>query len=196
MRNGYVYTDESGATVYLMESTKDYFKKEYTTEEGTTEEYYIHEDLDGSGYMYDPYKRELYYCADTYTFDTEGRLIQIADQNENTLQIIYTGDRITSIVDGAGRSFALDWSASGTLSSITGPDGDTKVQYQYAGNNLIGVTRQDGSYIKLEYTENKLASVSSYILESRSSYTYRVEYTYDNAGRIFKVTEKGEGNIT
>lgn len=196
VRNGYVYTDESGATVYLMESTKDYFKKEYTTEEGTTEEYYIHEDLDGSGYMYDPYKRELYYCADTYTFDTEGRLIQIADQNENTLQIIYTGDRITSIVDGAGRSFALDWSASGTLSSITGPDGDTKVQYQYAGNNLIGVTRQDGSYIKLEYTENKLASVSSYILESRSSYTYRVEYTYDNAGRIFKVTEKGEGNIT
>ena len=196
VRNGYVYTDESGAAVYLMESTKDYFKREYTTEDGTTEEYYIHEDLDGSGYMYDPYKRELYYCADTYTFDTAGRLIQIADQNENTLQIIYTGDRITSIVDGAGRSFALDWGASGTLSSITGPDGDTKVQYQYTGNNLTGVTAPDGSHTKLEYTENKLTSVSLYDSTAATAYTYRVEYTYDNAGRIRKVTEKGEGNIT
>ncbi len=196
VRNGYVYTDESGAAVYLMESTKDYFKKEYTTEEGTTEEYYMYEDLTDSGYMYDPYKRELYYCADTYTFDTEGRLIQIADQNENTLQMIYTGDRITSIVDGAGRSFTLDWDASGKLSSITGPDGDTKVQYQYTGSNLTGVTAPDGSHTKLEYTENKLTGVSLYDSAAASAYIYRVEYAYDPLGRIRKVTEKGEGNIT
>lgn len=191
--NGYVFVDEAGTAVCLMESTKEYFKKTYTTEDGTKEEYYLCEDLTDSGYLYDPYKRELYYCADTFTFDAAGRLIAIEDQNENRMQIIYTADRMTSIVDGADRVFALDWSAQSTLTSITGPDGK-KVQYLYTGDNLTGVIGRDGSYTKLEYTDNMLSAVSCYDTKTALNYSNRVEYTYGDGGRVSSVMEKGEGN--
>ncbi|MCI8611578.1 MAG: RHS repeat-associated core domain-containing protein [Clostridiales bacterium] len=193
-RSGYVFMDESGAGIYLVESTKEYFKKTYTTLLGTKKEYYLCEDLAESGYMYDPHKRELYYCADTYTFDTAGRLVSIEDQNKNKLQIVYTADRITSIIDGADRVFALDWAASGTLTSITGPDGK-KVQYQYTGDNLTGVIARDGAYTKLEYTDNMLTAVSSYDTQTASAYTDRIEYAYDNAGRVGSISEKGKENL-
>ncbi len=50
-RSGYVFMDESGAGIHLVESTKEYFKKTYTTLLGTKKEYYLCEDLEESGYM-------------------------------------------------------------------------------------------------------------------------------------------------
>lgn len=100
-RSGYVYTDESGAQVYMIESTKFYFRRETPEEEGG-EEYYLYEDLDDSGYLYDPKKREIYHCADTYIFDTDGRLVAMLDQNDNTMQIVSHTERGESAISVHG----------------------------------------------------------------------------------------------
>ncbi len=191
-RNGYVYTDESGAQMYLIESTKFYFKREPAAEE-CGETYYLYEDLDDSGYLYDPVKREIYHCAETYIFDAAGRLVTIRDQNDNTIQMVYTAGKLTSIMDGAGRVFELDWGSSGALTSITAPDGN-QVQYQYTGDNLTSVIARDGTITKLDYTANRLTAVSMYD-GVHSWYKYKIVYTYDSSGRIQKVQEVGQGDI-
>lgn len=191
-RNGYVYTDELGAQVYLIESTKFYFKREPAVEE-CGETYYLYEDLDDLGYLYDPVKQEIYHCAETYIFDTAGRLTAIRDQNDNTVQMVYTAGKLTSIIDGAGRIFELDWGALGTLTSITTPDGK-KVQYQYTRDNLTSIIARDGTITKLDYIADRLTAVSMYD-GTHSWYKYKVVYTYDNAGRIQKVQEVGQGDV-
>ncbi len=194
-RSGYVYTDEAGAQIYLLESTEEYFKKNYVTEAGATEEYYLYEDLNDLGYLYDPHKRELYHCADTYSFDEAGRLTEIRDQNDNTVQIVYTGGKLTSIVDGAGRTFELNYNSGGMLTSITAPDASV-VSYTYTGENLTGITARDESHTVLGYTNNLLTSATLYQSKEDTAYEYRVEYVYDSAGRVQQIKELGTGGVS
>lgn len=155
-RSGYVYTDESGAQVYMIESTKFYFRRETPEKEGG-EEYYLYEDLDDSGYLYDPKKREIYHCADTIFL---------------TLPAVWS----------------LCWTKTTTLcKSFPTPNGE-KVQYQYTDGNLTSITARDGSITKLGYTADRLTAVSMYD-GTHSWYEYKVEYTYDSAGRIQRVQE-------
>ncbi len=194
-RSGYVYTDEVGAQIYLLESTQEYFKKKYVTDAGTTEEYYLYEDLNDLGYLYDPHKRELYHCADTYSFDAAGRLTEIRDQNDNTVKIVYTGGKLTSIVDGAGRAFELNYNSGGMLTSITAPDASV-VSYTYTGENLTGITARDGSHTVLGYINNLLSSATLYQSKESTAYEYRVEYAYDSANRVRQIKELGMGGVS
>lgn len=84
------------------------------------------------------------------------------------------------------------WSLCGTKTttlckSFPTPDGE-KVQYQYTDGNLTSITARDGSITKLDYTADRLTAVSMYD-GAHSWYEYKVEYTYDSAGRIQRVQE-------
>ena len=73
--SGYVYINESGTERYLRQGDTDSLKKCCETN-GQCYEYYLHTATDGSGYTYDPCKRELYMGSETYLFDTAGTRVR------------------------------------------------------------------------------------------------------------------------
>jgi RHS repeat-associated protein len=73
----------------------------------------------------------------TLSFDTEGRLTQIADPNGNTQTLTYdtnTPPRLTSVTDNLGRVIQYAYNANNLVSSLTTPAGSFTYSYDANGN--------------------------------------------------------------
>ena len=88
-----------------------------------------------------------------YNFDLNGKLTSIADRNNNTQTLSYTGDLLTQITDSSGKSLAISYNADNRISQVADSEGRT-VAYDYdTDGNLTSVTDQDGSITTYSYDE-------------------------------------------
>lgn len=148
------------------------------------------------------------------TFDARGRLVNIMDDtpNANHITIVYDGDslvKISRIIDGVGREYrfvydtqqasqglltAIEcYAADGTAITVTDETGaeiPLKMTYTYSKNLLIyrlaSAVYPDGETATYEYNAFMLPSAVNNIDG------YRMEYEYDGAGRVSKMTEKAK----
>lgn len=148
------------------------------------------------------------------TFDARGRLVKITDDtpNANHITVVYDGAsliKINKIVDGVGREYrfvydtqqasqglltAIEcYAADGTaitVSDETGAEIPLKMTYTYSKNLLIyrlaSAVYPDGETATYEYNAFMLPSAVNNIDG------YRMEYEYDGAGRVSKMTEKAK----
>ncbi|CAL9671590.1 hypothetical protein SUDANB15_07435 (plasmid) [Streptomyces sp. enrichment culture] len=102
-----------------------------------------------------------------YSFNTSGQLTAVKDRVGRGLTLTYTGGKPTMITDAAGHAASLAY-AGDRLDKLTLADGKV-VDYTYTGDQLTGVTALDGR------TET---------------------YGYDTAGRMNKVTDARNKQIT
>ena len=184
--NGYevhfVYIGENGEEVCFKESN------ECVCLDDNSQCYKLYEDVDSGSLFYDPNKCTLTQGDLTYHFDPiYGRLFKIEDGFHNHMDITYTGNRITSVTDGAGREFGFAYNSAGKLTSISAPD-DTYITYVYDGYLLKRITYPDNSRALFTYASNKPAGVT--VVSSTGETLYRVEYTF-SGDCVTGVTEYG-----
>jgi YD repeat-containing protein len=86
-------------------------------------------------------------------FDSAGHLIFIYDRNSNYLKLSYTADKLSEIVDNAGKKLSLVfYPNSKRLKEINGPS-NTKVTYKYKGEDLSEVKTMWGTTYTYEYDD-------------------------------------------
>ena len=127
-----------------------------------------------------------------YNFSSSGKLTSIADRNNNTQTLSYSGDLLTQITDSSGKILTIFYNADNRISEVSDP-AERTVAYDYdADGNLISVTDQDGNITTYAYDEyHNLVTITD--PEGHSShFTYDMEndrcvsFSYDND--INKVT--------
>ena len=127
-----------------------------------------------------------------YNFDSNGKLTSIADRNNNTQTLSYTGDLLTQITDYSGKSLSISYNADNRISTVTDTAGK-EVAYDYdADGNLTSVTDPDGNMETYSYDENHNLITITDPEGNGSHFTYDTEndrclsFSYDND--INKVT--------
>ncbi|WP_411676149.1 RHS repeat-associated core domain-containing protein [Caproicibacter sp.] len=172
-QNGYrfVYLDEDG--------TEHYFKVDpnnsariidedglglVITSGGAGNEYYTIQYTDGS----------------KKAFTSSGYLYRIYDSEENYLTLAYYGSFMNQITDGAGRITHVEYSPSGAVTKVTGPDGkETKLNY--TGGNLSSINHPDGKTIGFSYdSSNQLQKITNV------DGTYMLYSYYDSSDPMVK----------
>ena len=138
--SGYVHVGENGEETY--------FKRNGS----------VYEAVDDSEVIFTPATGELTMGSEVHRFDSAGRLINITDAYDNSMNITYSSGRIATVTDGAGRVFAFGYNTSGFLTSILAPD-CTQITYTYSGNLLRSVIYPDGTQAIISYASNKPVSV-------------------------------------
>ena len=184
---GYIYMDETGCEHYLVESDE---KCCVTCESGHCCQYYLHKETEDGDLKYDSCKRELYSGNEVYTFDEEGRLIEVKDQYGNKQTIRYEGGQINFILDGAGRKFAFTY-VEGCLVKVTAPD-ETYISYAYTDDLLTQIAYPDGRRTEIAYNAKKMPC--GVILKDKDNVpVYKVEYEYSGMS-VASVKETGYMN--
>ncbi|MBQ9121742.1 MAG: RHS repeat protein, partial [Clostridia bacterium] len=172
----YVYIDENG--------------------EGTTLSLYetgIYKDADDT-MTYTPSTRTLVYDDKTYTFDNAGKLAEITNNSTaSKITLSYCTSKLSTIADGTGRDFALNYT-NNFLTSIKAPDysdNENSITYGYEGNYLSHIFYEDGRNVHFTYTASgKMQCVE---LHQGNDLLKKVEYTF--AGyRVSKIQEYGALN--
>ncbi len=167
--NYYVYTGENGEEIYFKQTNEDIYK---TSEEDGELEYNVSTRILDNG--------------DKYLFDGDGRLIKITDDNNNSIEIIYTDDRITTVKDAVNREFSFLYDDNGYLTSITAPDG-TQITYTYASDLLTAVNYPNGKSAQITYTSKKPTAITLY---DNGVAVQKMAYTFNNYS-VIKVEEYG-----
>jgi YD repeat-containing protein len=86
-----------------------------------------------------------------YLYDANGNLTAVRDAAGQENTFTYSGGRVTSITDPAGRTIGLGYDAAGNLVQVTSPDG-TQTQYGYdAGHLLTSHTEPGGQRTTVSY---------------------------------------------
>lgn len=116
--------------------------------------------------------------ANTYTFDTAGKLTAIKDPRGNTATLTYSADsKLTAIKDVMGRTiFTFTHNAGGRISSVTDIAGRT-INYEYdpTGNLIKVSTTQNSQSITLSiYTYNSNHGILTKANALQETYT--IEY--------------------
>lgn len=79
-------------------------------------------------------------------FNLQGRLISLADQNDNYVNFEYKNDRVSTISTNTGSKLSFSYNAHNKVESIKGPKGfDVSYQYEKV-NDLVYVKSKTGSY--------------------------------------------------
>jgi len=88
------------------------------------------------------------------TFNERGKLVRIADKNQNYVNISYGRDgRMKTIEDNFNRRINFAFNQAGKISGITG-DGGKVGSYEYDGNLLVKSKDVDGNVYEYRYTSD------------------------------------------
>jgi len=192
----YVYTGANGELVELIQYEKTVAEEEEevqteteseSTSDATVGSVNDNDNLDPNyvgKYVCGP-NNELVYDKDTRVltvnektklyFDTSGRLIKIEDEYENTMDITYSDEKITSVTDGAGREFTFIYKEK-YLTTITAPDG-SEVRYKYIGDTLSEVRFTDGRKVIFR---NENGNPVVILKDANNNELQVIEYEYFN----------------
>ena len=162
----YLYLDEDGTEHFFVSDPSN--SSRYMDEDGydmilttggSTDEYYTLSYQDGS----------------KKTFTQSGYFRKIYDKNGNALTLAYSGARLSTITDGAGRITTLGYTSFGNLDSITTPDGkQTLLRYDTDNKLLTSITFFDGKITRYAYNSGNLLTSATDIDGSRMEYTYEL----------------------
>ncbi|SHJ09847.1 RHS repeat-associated core domain-containing protein [Clostridium amylolyticum] len=173
----YQYADEDGTKHYFKVSGTQPYKEELGLE------LYLSKNSDNTITIKDKENNKV-------NFDLSGKLDSLVDKNGNKQQLIYSGERLINVVDGAGRKAVLTYDPEGRLIEIN--DGSSKINYQYEGNKLISIKYADGSISTYHYIlDNRIDWISN-----TSGYKIMYEYYDSLPNRIKKVKELGTDQKT
>jgi len=146
----------------------------------------------------------------TYTFNQNGHLISITDNNNNTVAItVDTNGKIQKVTDSVGREYTYTYGANGLLSkitdhtqrsvsytydtsnrlsSVTGVLGTVTEQYEYNSNNkLIKISDDFGNILTSVCYENNSGIISS-VTDSEGVLT---DYTYSSDDNTLTLSQNG-----
>lgn len=207
----YVYTGANGALVELIQYEKTVAEEEEevqteteseSTSDATVGSVNDNDNLDPNyvgKYVCGP-NNELVYDKDTRIlsinektklhFDVSGRLIKIEDEYENTMDITYSDEKITSVTDGAGREFTFIYKEK-YLTTITAPDG-SEVRYKYIGDTLSEVRFTDGRKVIFR---NENGNPVVILKDANNNELQVIEYEYFNKFAKYTRSRKTEKNF-
>jgi YD repeat-containing protein len=116
-----------------------------------------------------------------YFFTTDGKLINIADNNGNTINLTYTGSNLTQVTDSSGGGLTFTYNAAGRIISIADPSGTT-VRYTYDGDdNLVRFSNATGGEISYTYDDyHRMTSITG------PDGIRVLNNTYDENGRVIR----------
>lgn len=113
-----------------------------------------------------------------YRFDVDGRLLSIADQDDNRITFSYTGEDLAQIVDASGRTITLSYT-DGHISTIAVPDYG-ELHYTYLDGRLASATDTEGNQAQYGYNaDGWIVSVTS-----PKGNPFLAEQEYDDKGRV------------
>ncbi len=124
----------------------------------------------------------------TWKFDSDGKIIRMADKAGNAIRISYSGDKIDVVTDEFGRTLSFDYNSSGLLSKITDSSGRS-VSYSYdADKHLTEVVDLNGGTTSYTYHEDSGKLIK--IIDANGNQVYRIDY--DILGRIVRQYDANE----
>ncbi|MGO9809270.1 MAG: RHS repeat-associated core domain-containing protein [Isosphaeraceae bacterium] len=130
----------------------------------------------GLYYLQDPEGTVTVYHADG-SFDYE------ADSNGNRITAVYTGSRITSLVDSNGDALTIAYNDQGLISQVTDAFGRvTTYGYDSSGQHLVSVTGPDGT-TTYQYSTATSGPTANELLEIGNPDGHEY-FTYDASGRL------------
>ncbi len=122
------------------------------------------------------------------TFDSSGKLTQIADRNGNTQTPGYTDGRLSSVQDNSGSQIGFLYDSNGRLSTLTTPIGNFTYTYDGAGN-LTQVTKPDTKTRQYKYEDpDNPHNLTGIINENNVLYAI---FAYDAQGRAISSEYSG-----
>ena len=102
------------------------------------------------------------------------------------LNITYSGNKITKVTDGAGKTAQFAYNSSNYLTSITCEG--KKISFSYTGDDLTKIVYPDNTFTTFAYDENHLLTK----VTDRSGYELRFEYGSGWYGYGYAVTRISE----
>ncbi len=152
--------------------------------------YELKEDTTGDLWLLHPV-RKLVYCFDS----ANGRLLNVMDQNANTLTLTYGAQELLSVSDGLGRSIALAYSAAEkAVTNMT--DGTRNVAFSYVDGRLATVADPMGNTTTYVYdtnvTDNGVLIAAVEYPDGNRHNTQR----YDAQGRVVEQTDAYSNTTT
>lgn len=196
----FVYTDGDGTKHYLIQTDDNSIKDEdglglTYTNNSNADSSLIHKLTDKD--------------KNVYLFDTKGYLRKITDANNNVINLNYTssstgdylssvttssgcnivlnysGDKLVSITDNAGRITFFTIDGNGNLTKITYPD-NSAVGFGYDGKKLNLITTPGKQKLSYAYTNGRVSLAK--ILGSQDATLDYYLFDYDNRQTV--ITEK------
>jgi RHS repeat-associated protein len=123
-----------------------------------------------------------------YSYDAAGDLTRSVNGNGQALTTSYNAQGLPikeTFADGSTTTFSYD--KNGNLIQATDATGTTAFQYD-AANDLLQVTYPNGQFLKFSY------NAAGQRTQSVDQTGYTTNYTYDNLGRLQKLTD-GQGGL-
>jgi RHS repeat-associated protein len=127
-----------------------------------------------------------------HQFNTSGKLLSMADRNNNTVTLTYDANsNPTTATDAAGRTLTLTFDSSGKVTSIADSSGTIATYTRASLGKLSAVTYPDGS----KFTFTFLTSGSNtYVATVKDALNNVLEsHTYDSQGRALTSERAGNG---
>ncbi|CAK8716174.1 RHS repeat-associated core domain-containing protein [Candidatus Electrothrix laxa] len=124
------------------------FEKSGDTYEPSTADNFDVLTKEGEGFLL-----ERKHNLETWHFGSDGRLLEIKDKNDNTVEYTYAGDQLTKISDGK-RSITFSYDGEGHIIEASLPEGIV-LSYEYNDDLLTGFTDGRGNQTAYQYDDNK-----------------------------------------
>lgn len=141
-----------------------------------------------------------------YHFDTSNQLLNIIDDNSNTLSFSYTGSNLTSVTDTSGRQVSFAYDVNNRITRILDPIGRSILFTYDEWGDLVSSTDLDDQVTTYTYNENhQLLSLTDPLgnLVMRLAYDQQrrvvqsqkdalggeVIYSYDTASKVTQILD-------
>jgi RHS repeat-associated protein len=152
--------------------------------------------------------------AITYAYNTNGTLASATDaQGKVTTFSNYSGTKIGTITDPAGRTIEYDYDTSGRLSDVTDTNGKTWQFEYWDGTNLTWVVDPRGYSTNFEYDGSNRVELITYNNYTSNvtewEYVYHQDYTqvydpldhdtdyyYDSLGRVTSTVDPAGNTVS
>jgi len=117
-----------------------------------------------------------------YEFNSSGKLEEIADRNDNDLDLVYNDTGLCQIIDAKGRTTTIDYNDTGLIERVTIPDGRF-AEFTYNNSELIQVIDEAGQVLSYTYD-----TLGNHLIESLSNPKMDIDISYQLGDRIYQIT--------